>query len=462
MNPFNRAFQAVSLLACTTWVSVAVAEEPFNCGPNPKVNCRLPDARLKADSFSFRVACEGKPTISLEHEVNAVTTTGIECTGTTSENDSDGAALKSTTYTCSVPEKLRGIAQGTLLGKELCGPTRDYRLDLQSSTRSPAAETAASSGAAGARAEGDQEPSDEGMAFLPEAKWQEVMKALRLPIAGARPGNYYDRSGDVAVLFLDAAGDPFYPMLDVIDEDDDIYVVLVDYNDRLANSHVNIQGCHRPPAEPRVFGIVPPEVSTRGLADRPAGFIVRAVGKCAGGEDTAPQAVINYRDKTKSVAIPVNPLYRFAVGVAAAFDTTQQRDFSLNTLPGETVPRVTQTHEHIGLSSLLYISFYPAARDFRKTDWLLWQRTQLFVGLDPRALDKHLVVGLGYELTMGLNLLAGWRVATSQKVLREGSGLTSGSKFDGDARDLPTRNRWETGGAFLGVGLSSSLLSRFR
>jgi hypothetical protein len=283
-----------------------------------------------------------------------------------------------------------------------------------------------------------------------------------VPLAGKRVGNYYNRYEDVAVLFFDASGDAFYPMLDIIDEDDDIYVVVADYESRMLGVQVGVQGCNRPPIEPRVYKPSAAPDGTKTRASEPVRFLVRAIGKCAGAESGGPQVVISNGGQQKVQTIPVNPLYRFAVGVAAAYDGTGQREFGLQTLPGETVPRISQTKERLGLTSLLYISFYPVARDFRKTDALLAQRLQLFVGLDPRKLDEHLVLGGGYELTMGLNVLVGWRVLTRQQVLSEGSGLNKGSTFDGDSRDIPTRKRWEVGGPFLGVGLSSSLLSRLK
>jgi hypothetical protein len=294
---------------------------------------------------------------------------------------------------------------------------------------------------------------------LPESVWREALVELRIPTADHGPGNYYSRSSDVAVLFFDAEGVPYYPMLDVIDEDDDIYVVVADFSDRLAQAKIAVQGCKRPPVEPRVYGR-PAGVEPRGEGGREVIYVVRAFGKCAGADDGGPELVITHDNVPRSVTIPVNPLYRLAVGVAAAFDGTSQRDFSLQTLPGDTVPRISQTSERIGLTSLLYISFYPVARDYRKTNLFLAQRLQLFVGLDPRAFDEHLVLGAGYELAMGLNVLVGWRALTKQKILSEGSGLSRGTTFDGDARDIPTRKRWETGGVFLGAGLSSALLEK--
>jgi hypothetical protein len=297
---------------------------------------------------------------------------------------------------------------------------------------------------------------------LPATEWQKALAEIGVPIAGKRVGNYYDRHNDVAVLFFDAAGNGFYPMLDVIDEDDDIYVVVADYDSAMRDVNVDIQGCNRPPIEPRVFNPQPEIPGAKSGVAEPIRFLVRPIGKCAGADSGGPQVVIGSGGKQRSQVIPVNPLYRFAVGVAAAYDATQQREFRLQTLPGETVPRVAQNSETLGLTSLLYISFYPSARDFRKTEALLPQRLQLFVGLDPRKLDEHLVLGVGYELTMGFNALFGWRVLTRQRVLAEGSGLRNGSTFDGDSRDLPTRERWEVGGAFIGVGMSSSLLSRLK
>lgn len=314
---------------------------------------------------------------------------------------------------------------------------------------------------------GEKKPADKpgdkpepALSELPEGAWRKALHAARVPLDGARLGNYYSRKDDVAVLFFNSAGAPFFPIPDVIDEDDDIYVVVVDDEDLLKGTQIALNGCNRPPVQPRVYA--PAGAATRALEEvgkeRVLRHVIRAFGKCAGAESGGPQVSIGGQNTT----IPVNPLYRFAVGVAAAYDNTSVRAYSLRTPPGEGVARVAQADDRIGLSSLIYISFYPVARDFRKTDFFLAQRLQLFVGLDPRAFDEHLVGGVGYELTQGLNALFGWRFVTKQPVLAEGSGLQVGSPFDGPAESLPTRKRWETGSFFVGVGLSSDLIARLR
>jgi hypothetical protein len=275
---------------------------------------------------------------------------------------------------------------------------------------------------------------------------------------------YYDRSGDAAVLFFNTSGEPLAPLPDVLDENDDIHVAVIDFADKFDNFSLSLEGCERVPVLPRVYRGGDPAAYQATSADAlKLGGIYRSFGKCAGGGD-APRLVFRKgrgaTATTSSFAIHVNPLYRFAVGVALGFDATQVRSFDLRRAPGDTVGRVVETKDALGLSSLVYVSLYLSPRDFRKRDTLLWERTQLFVGLDPRDLGEHLVVGAGYELAVGLNALVGWRVLTRQRVLAEGSGLRPGDTFDG--AEPPTRERWEVGGPFVGVGLSTDLLNRLR
>lgn len=415
-------------------------------------------AQLTEDSFKLDlIHCGAPPTIALKYKPAGRDPEPAKSDITCAPDPHPAPA--GAVYICDA-KPLKGLTKGSLI---MTAPTcavgnvvADVGAPAERAPNAPAPAGNANRQGGGASGTSDG-PSPR---VLPESSWQRVLKDLGVPVAKKRAGNYYDSGADVAVLFFDADGDAYYPMLDVIDEDDDIYVVIADYSSRLAQTSVSFTGCNRPPLEPRVYGNIA-EAATVTEAQEPIDYIVRPLGKCAGSDTGGPQVIVKRNNAQQAQTIPVNPLYRFAVGVAAAYDGTRQREFFLNTLPGETVPRIAESREIIGLTSLVYISFYPSARDFRKTD-AVWQRTQLFVGLDPRAFDKHLVVGVGYELTMGLNALVGWRIITREHVLSEGSGLSPGMTFDGDSRDLPTRERWERGGVFLGVGLSSSLLSRLK
>jgi hypothetical protein len=449
MNLWKPIFKALMLVAALVVARSAAAGEVSHCGEG--LGCSVSPEALKTGAFEFTFTCpagDAKNTLTYyAPDGNPDANSAFTCEGKPEH--------PLTRYHCQVPKTLQSKTSGHFKGSlaSCTGANGEPRVYVEVGIAAGSAQ----------RLGGDANPAEESppLGFLPESEWQKILQQLRLPIDNFRPGNYYSRSRDVAVLFFDAEGEPYYPMLDVIDEDDDIYVVVVDKGTRVRRAKIAVQGCDRPPVEPRVYG-TPVVAGGRSNVDDKPEFVVRAIGKCAGKDSGGPQLTVTYNNRPHVATIPVNPLYRFAVGVAAAFDSTRQRDFKLNTLPGETVPRIAETRDHIGLSSLIYISFYPSARDFRKTDWLLWQRTQLFVGLDPRAFDEHMVVGAGYELTMGLNLLLGWRVVTKQTVLEEGSGLAPGIKFDGARTDLPTRQRWETGGVFLGVGLNSTLLSRLR
>jgi hypothetical protein len=299
--------------------------------------------------------------------------------------------------------------------------------------------------------------------------WQASLRELGQPLRGHDLGQYYDRGRDVAVLFFDADATPYFPLPDVIDEDDDIYVAIVDTKTRLKDARISLSGCNRPPVEPRVYGNYDEALKLlrEGGEKEPEApelaVVFRAFGKCAGAASGGPQLSIRRANGDQHTAtIAVNPLYRFALGVAVAYDTTEQRSFDARTAAGDTVPRITESKDKLGLSSLLYVSMYLWARDFRKKNLFEPQRIQVFLGLDPRDFTRYLVVGGGYELTQGLNLLVGWRALSQQPVLAEGSGLRVGSSYDGPRDQIPTRNRWETGGVFVGLGLSTDLISRFR
>lgn len=443
MNSWKRMVGVLAVLATLMAVRTAAAAD-ITCPRGG--SCKLPAKDLSDGTFSFTLGCaKGSTPLDLVYSpAQPPGAPAVSCVGT--------VVGLVTEYVCAVPQTLRAQTSGELSGKttsctgQAAPDEAAIRLIIEDDGNDNQKQNAEASPPLG---------------FLPEATWKDVLTQLHLPIDRHQPGNYYNRTKDVAVLFFDAEGEPYYPMLDIIDEDDDIYVVIADKGTRVRSAKIAVQGCDRPAVEPRIYGKKVKGEGRSGVADKPE-FVIRAVGKCAGNDTGGPQLTVTYENKPHVVTIPVNPLYRFAVGVALAFDQTRQREFTLRTLPGETVPRIAKTHDHIGLSSLVYVSFYPSARDFRKTNWLLWQRAQLFVGLDPRALDEHLVVGAGYELTMGLNLLVGWRAVTRQKVLSEGSGYAPGMKFDGSVSDLPTRERWESGGLFLGAGVDSTLLARLR
>jgi hypothetical protein len=316
-------------------------------------------------------------------------------------------------------------------------------------------------------------PADAGQApesklgFLPPGLWKEAIALLDLPLAGHRLGHYYDQKNDVAVLFFDADATPYFPLPDVIDEDDDIYVAIVDYKTRLENAKVAVNGCDRPPVEPRILGKLPKlDGAARGtgdLADQTpdVGVLLRAFGKCAGAATGGPQLTIERNNQQKVATVSVNQLYRLAVGLAFGYDTTSTRTYAVRAPAGSSVTRVAESKDRLGVTPLVFVSYYPVARDFRKTKALA-QRFQLVVGMDTENFMDNIVLGAGYELTMGLNVVVGWRALSKQKVLAEGSGLKNGSTFDGTTETLPLRDRWTTGGAFLGFGLNDDLLSRLK
>lgn len=370
--------------------------------------------------------------------------------------DQNGEATLSCTAAASTTPPSTAVVSCS--GVSQLQPNTDLSLQVECGTQ-----TVRTTVKVGATAdEGGDAKSDKALATVNDHVWRRVMREVGIPLAGIKVGNYYDRAGDIAVLFFDADGHPYFPMPDTIDEDDDVYVIVMDTPERMAKVSLRSEGCKRPPVEARVAGRDLARLKAKETTLRTP-FIVRALGKCAGSDTGGPQLTFSREGGVpQKQIIPINSLYHLAIGVAAAYDNTRQRDFALNTLPGETVPRVAQFREPIGLTSLTYISYYPIARDFRKKDFILAQRAQLFIGLDPRAFDKHLVAGVGYELTAGLNLLLGWRLVTKQKILEEGSGLTPGALYDGKPKALPTRERWEFGGWFIGAGLSSSLLARLR
>lgn len=296
---------------------------------------------------------------------------------------------------------------------------------------------------------------------LPPDVWEHILKELRLPAAERQPGHYYDRSQDVAVVFLNADGHPYYPDLDIIDENDTIYVVVVDRDIAVDDVTVEITGCDRPP----LFRVYRPagetisgETGKRQVAEPKWTWIIRPVGTCA-ASDGGVSAIVNREGEARAATIRTNPLYNFSVGFALGYDDTTERTFGVRTAAGDTVPRIAEINDKIGLGTLFFVSFYPLPRDFQKRDFLLPERFKLFVALDLEDLDEHLIAGAGYELLPGFDALVGWRVLTRQIVLAEGSGLENGSRFDGPASELPTRDRWEQGRVFIGLGLTTNVLT---
>ena len=188
----------------------------------------------------------------------------------------------------------------------------------------------------------------------------------------------------------------------------------------------------------------------------------RDIGKCAGADTGGPIITVkNAAGTTSTVTIPVNPVYRFSVGVGLGGDLTKTSSFGVVTPQGATIASITETNDRIGLTGLLYVGFYLFGRDFRKTGWDYgWQRLVLFVGLDPQNLKQALIIGGGVNLTTGLDLLVGWRALNKVTELQSGSGLVVGGPFDLPASALPTTDVWKTGGLFFGVGITNALLAK--
>lgn len=378
-------------------------------------------------------------------------------------------------FTCTFLPAGVTVARTGTLSTSVCTPKKKLVLTALPplEDESEAAEPAADTGAPSNRSAGKKpktaapEAGEAKLGFLPPGLWKEAIALLDLPLAGHRLGHYYDQKNDVAVLFFDADATPYFPLLDVIDEDDDIYVAIVDYKTRLQGAKVSITGCDRPPVEPRILGkLSDVRGRTVGKAERDqpppeVGIIFRAFGKCAGADSGGPQLTIERNDEQKVATVSVNQLYRLAVGLAFGYDTTPTRTFAARAPAGSSVTRVAESKDRLGVTPLVFVSFYPVARDFRKTNALA-QRFQLVVGMDTENFLDNIVLGAGYELTMGLNVIVGWRALSKQKVLAEGSGLKNGSTFDGTTETLPLRERWTTGGAFLGFGLNDDLLSRLK
>jgi hypothetical protein len=68
-----------------------------------------------------------------------------------------------------------------------------------------------------------------------------------------RPKN---KTPDVLVLGADTSGDHrpplLFPLPDVIDEDDDIRIVVIDYETRRRDVPISITGCNRAQLDPRM------------------------------------------------------------------------------------------------------------------------------------------------------------------------------------------------------------------
>jgi hypothetical protein len=310
------------------------------------------------------------------------------------------------------------------------------------------------------------EDSQRSLGFLTADLWSRALRDLGLPLAGHRLGQYYDQRRDVAVLFFDAEGNPYFPLPDTIDEDDEIFVAIIDYESRLTGAKVTLSGCNRPPVKPRIQGalssVLGRTVGTAEIAKPQIGAIYRHFGKCEGADTGGPQLSIQRGEQTSTATVQVNQLFRLAVGLSFGYDATKVNSFAVRAPAGSSVTRVAESTDRLGVTPLVFVSFYPIARDFRKTKFFQVQRFQFVVGMDTENFADNIVVGGGYELTMGLNAIVGWRAITKQRVLAEGSGLKNGSVFDGTTDTLPLRDRWSTGSVFVGLGLNDDLLSRVK
>lgn len=443
-----RSLLALVVAILSLCTARAVRAAPIVCTPpaaqNAEYECR---SRLaKPEQFTLNASRPAAGTCKQSAAVRFVPPVGAATDDVANCVTADVAA-DPVVYTCSFDPAKRARVTNGKLSTKIC----DHTLSVEVGTE----------GNPNPQGTGDAPPP--GLAFLPPSKWAETLTNLGLPLAGHRFGNYY--GSDVAVLFFDADATPFFPIPDVIDEDDDIYVVVVDYENRLQGARVSIQGCNRPPVEPRIYGgsvsAAGRSVSTGDTSPK-IDVIARAFGKCAGATSGGPQLVIERDGKQNIATIPVNPLYRLSVGIAFGYDATEARTFAVRAPAGTSLTRVAESNDAIGVTPMVYVSLYPWARDFRKTRFFQLQRLQVFLGMDTEDFLDNIVVGVGYELTMGLDALVGWRALTKQKVLAEGSGLQNGSSFDGTTESLPLREKWETGSVFVGVGLSNDLFTRLR
>jgi hypothetical protein len=270
----------------------------------------------------------------------------------------------------------------------------------------------------------------------------------------------YTGPGRVLIL-INSIGQPLRPIPDVIDETDELWVGVVDYEANMADIALSIAGCNRPPVEARVFGTTTPQPTSAKSEAPPVGDIVfRDFGKCA-ATDTGLIVTVKSASATSTVTIPVNPVYRFTVGLGLGGDLTKTSSFGVVTKQGSTIATINETNNRIGLTGLLYVGWFPWGRDFRKisADYIL-QRVVLFAGLNPQDLKQALIIGGGVNLTTGLDVLFGWRALNKVTELQSGSGLGVGSPFDQPASSLPTAQVWKTGGFFFGVGVTNALLAK--
>ncbi len=291
----------------------------------------------------------------------------------------------------------------------------------------------------------------------------------------------------MALIVLNAAGQPLLPIPDVIDETDQIWVAVIDWKQYMSEVTLSVAGCNRPPVEVRVYGndakqeaaslrygIKLKETSDSDAAQKvklaeaadPLGVpVFQSIGKCAGADSGGPVVTVKAKPPgtqdavSTSVSIPVNPVYRLVVGVGLGGDLTHTTSFGVTTVPGSTIATITETNDRIGLSALLWVGWYPLGRDFRKVDYFV-QRLEVFVALDPQALNQSLIVGGGINLVTGMDLLVGWRALTKRTELPAETGLMTGSPFDGPASSLPTTKVWDTGGLFFGLGITNALLAK--
>ncbi len=296
---------------------------------------------------------------------------------------------------------------------------------------------------------------------------QELGDASAFPRSALADGYHYDARHDRAVIVVNADGSPWGSIPTIIDEDDRVTVAIVGDANTVNDLHVSVRGCTSPPTSPRVDTTGGARMASGGVAAAPSFVRLHRFGPCSG--ESQVRLIISEteipgddRAATNGTPIPINPLYRFSVGVAAGFDATEVRRFETFTPVGSTTPVIREARDAVGFSSLVSIGFHPCARDYAKSpsDLGFWRTvcsySSLFVGVDPARLTSGFVLGLGAEIVRGLDLYVGWRVLQRNPVLLEASGLAPGQAWDRGT--VPTEDRWELGSAFLGVGINQNLL----
>ena len=258
------------------------------------------------------------------------------------------------------------------------------------------------------------------------------------------------RSEDKAVLFYNTDGTPLGQNPQV-DEDDDIYVIIVGASDNPIKS-TQITTCDAP-QQVRVSSS-PNPLEKIAAQQQQSLFQYAVVHASHCSADNGLKITVNAKD-SKQISIPTLALYRIQVLVALIFDFAQTTQYSAAAVKGEPLPVIAANTQEGGLGAVPFVSlsWVPADTVRVRTFWQAWGPA---VGISLAAPTSHIYAGLNIEPWPGLGLVAGWHFQQIQVLAngyQVGDYVPSGS--------VPTVGRWKNpdiSDVFAGIALDGNVL----